>query len=123
MSAIIKIGYNIIYKRHKTDKDGGEIGAFEQYSAHDGSATSEDEQDPVVFTGLGTGTADDDETLAAEDVEDAIKKLRKAKLGDRTYWESDEERDGATRKKPQWYCDTIHDIQIVRAEPVAFTTL
>lgn len=120
MSAIIKIGFNVIYKRHETDRDGGKPMRFIFFTQGDGS---EDSPHEIKHAAIKTGTSDDSATIGADDVEQAIKLIRERVIGKKCYWQMDEGDKDLKIKKDQWMCDVVHSIQIVRAEPVAFTTL
>lgn len=118
MSAVFKIGFNVIDSWCKIEKKGGkEVG---KPSLHQWSETS-DPLPKAEFKPITSGSADESETLSANDAEDAIAILRKARIGTFTDFQADD--DDEQFKKGQWVRSKCVAIQIIRVEPVAFTTL
>lgn len=126
MSAIIKVSFNILSKTYEAAGDGGKVGKFLYYHENDSSETEIEEETPVPpISQLTNGRGHDEETIAADSIEDAIEKIRIAKTrpGNGFYWDWREDENGKPLKKPIWRYTEVVAIQIVRAEPVAFTTL
>lgn len=124
MSAIIKVCFNTISETRTTPKDEGVPGPFLYYHFNDSSESQHEENPVMPFPAMIAGDFDEYETIAAVDVEDAIAKVREKVLAkDGFYWEVTEDENGKDLKKSQWRYTKVVAIQIVRAEPVAFTTL
>lgn len=118
MPGIFKVSFNEIHAEQRIDKEGGKpVG---KKTLHQWSVDS-DPLDDAKFGPIKGGNADNDETVAADDAEDAIKKVRAAKIGKPEDYELEDDRGDI--KAGQWMRSTVEAIQIVRVEPVAFTTV
>jgi hypothetical protein len=118
MPGIFKVGFNTIDSQCKIDKEGGkEVGkpTFHQWTAGPEKLRSQ------KFNPIVSGSADDDATVLADDAEDAIAKIRASKIGRSYDFEQDADCDDI--KSGDWARSACIAIQIVRVEPVAFTTV
>lgn len=118
MPGIFKVAFNIISSEQALDKMGGKLTGRKFILDWNQNPV---ELEKAVFEPIGCGSADYDATVDADDAEDAIAKVRKAKVGE--YVETKRAEDDVWFKKGQWVRSTTEAIQIIRVEPVAFTTV
>lgn len=102
MSGIFKVTHNALHNFYRTTGPDGEKGE-----------RIIDESDADEFEPVEDGAADYSATVSADDAEDAIAKVRAAIVGTCEAIEDDGE----------WTICEVKAIQIVRVEPVAFTTI
>lgn len=120
MTAIYEVTFNKITHSYETTGDGGEPGKYDQSWSN---GESWDKKSTAKFSTLTGVYVEDGETLAAEDVEDAIKKLKIAVIGKKDYWQMDTDEDGNSIEDGQWFVNVVDAVQIVSVKPTAFTTI
>lgn len=120
MTAIYEVTFNKITHSYETTGDGGEPGKYHESWCNRGLWNKKSAAKFLTLTG---GCAEDGETLAAEDVEDAIKKLKIAVIGKKDYWQMDIDEDGNSIEDGQWFVNVVDAVQIVSVKPTAFTTI